>query len=233
MTKPPQLKSRGRTNRDMNRRTNPEGQPRLQTSQLTDAVDTAGQKRTHPKVRESKQGYYTVAHQWELPDTGCRTQRTPASQPAQEKHRKYKGRVAAQPTPPAQQVRHPVTEKAENPQGQPAAGQAAQTAGPGGRARHKVENQAAHQRHRQPNNKAPPQEQDRQLEPERLWNPLRVTSGRTCRGKLQEEAQKQHQKRLNNSLPHAEQEERKKTQLRRLRKNPTHTQGPPEMGARS
>ena len=74
------------------------------------------------------------------------------------------------------------------------------------------------------------------MEPERLRNPLRVTSGRTRRGKPQapqEEAQKPHQKRLNNSLPHTEQEERKKTQLCRLRKNPTHTQGPPEMGARS
>ena len=40
--------------------TNHEGQPRLQTSQLTDAADTAGQKRTHPKVRESQQGYDTV-----------------------------------------------------------------------------------------------------------------------------------------------------------------------------
>ena len=101
-----------------------------------------------------------------------------------------------------------------------------QTAGPGGRARHKVETRMAHQRHRQANNKAPPQEQDRQLEPERLRNPLRITCGRTRCGKPQapqEEAQKPHQKRLNNSLPHTEQEERKKTQLRRLRKNPTHT----------
>ena len=113
-----------------------------------------------------------------------------------------------------------MTEKAENPQGQPA-----QTACPGGRARHKVENQAAHQRHCKLNNKAPSQEQDRQLEPERLRNPLRVTCGSTRRGKpqaSQEEAQKQHQKRLNNSLPHAEQEERK-TPLRRLRESPTHT----------
>ena len=39
------------------------------------------------------------------------------------------------------------------------------------------------------------------------------------------------QKRLNNSLPDTEQEERKRTQLRRLRENPTHTQGTPEMGA--
>ena len=40
----------------MKRRTNHEGQPRLQTPQRTGAVDTAGQKCTHPKARESKQG---------------------------------------------------------------------------------------------------------------------------------------------------------------------------------
>ena len=40
----------------MKKRTNHEGQPRLQTSQRTGAVDTAGQKCTHPKTRESKQG---------------------------------------------------------------------------------------------------------------------------------------------------------------------------------
>ena len=48
-----------------------------------------------------------------------------------------------------------------------------------------------------PTNIAPLQEQDRPLEPERLRNPLRVTCGRTRRGKPQvpqEEAQKQHQK---------------------------------------
>ena len=56
--------------------------------------------------------------QLEHPDTGCRTQRTPASQPEQEKHRKKKGRADAQPTSPGKQKdRHPVTEKAENPQG--------------------------------------------------------------------------------------------------------------------
>ena len=52
--------------------------------------------------------------QLEHPDTGCRTQRTPASQPEQEK----KGRADAQPTSPGKQKdRHPETEKAENPQG--------------------------------------------------------------------------------------------------------------------
>ena len=56
--------------------------------------------------------------QLEHPDTGCRTQRTPASQPEQEKHRNKKGRAEAQPTSPGKQKdRHPVTEKAENPQG--------------------------------------------------------------------------------------------------------------------
>ena len=40
----------------MKRRTNHEGQPRLQTSQRTGAVDIAGQKCTHPKARENKQG---------------------------------------------------------------------------------------------------------------------------------------------------------------------------------
>ena len=35
---------------------NHKGQPRLQTSQRTGAVNTAGQKCTHPKARESKQG---------------------------------------------------------------------------------------------------------------------------------------------------------------------------------
>ena len=55
----------------MNRRTNREGQPRLQTSQLTDAVGTAGQKRTHPKVREGKQGDYNVAQRADTTPTGA------------------------------------------------------------------------------------------------------------------------------------------------------------------
>ena len=45
-----------------------------------------------------------------------------------------------------------------------------------------------------PTDIAPPQEQDRHKEPERVRNPLRVTCGRICRGKPQapqEEAQKQ------------------------------------------
>ena len=50
VTKPPHRKSRWRTNR-VRRRTKHEGQPRLQTPQRTGAVETAGQKRTHPKAR--------------------------------------------------------------------------------------------------------------------------------------------------------------------------------------
>ena len=50
------LQEQVKDNRDMKRRTNHKGQPRLQTPQRTGAVDTAGQKRTHPKARESKQG---------------------------------------------------------------------------------------------------------------------------------------------------------------------------------
>ena len=56
--------------------------------------------------------------QLEHPDTGCRTQRTPANQLEHEKHRKKKGRAEAQPTAPGKQKdRHLVTEKAENRQG--------------------------------------------------------------------------------------------------------------------
>ena len=55
----------------MKRRTNHEGQPRLQTSQLTDTVVTAGQKLTHPKVRESKQGEYTGAQRADTIPTGA------------------------------------------------------------------------------------------------------------------------------------------------------------------
>ena len=49
------LQEQVKDNRDRKRRNNYEGQPRLQTSQRTGAIDTAGQKRTHPKARESKQ----------------------------------------------------------------------------------------------------------------------------------------------------------------------------------
>ena len=55
----------------MKRRTNHEGQPRPQTSQLTDTVDTAVQKLTHPKVRESKQGDDTVAQRADTTPTGA------------------------------------------------------------------------------------------------------------------------------------------------------------------
>ena len=50
---------------------NHEGQLRLQTSQLTDAADTAGQKCTHPKVRESQQGYYTVTQRADTTPKGA------------------------------------------------------------------------------------------------------------------------------------------------------------------
>ena len=73
-----------------------------------------------------------------------------------------------------------------------------------------------------PTDRAPPQEQDRQLEPERLRNTLRVTCGRTSRGKThasQEEAQKPTPTRGSTIAYHAKQEERKKTQLRRIRKD--------------
>ena len=81
--------------------------------------------------------------------------------------------------------------KAETPKGNLLQGKLCKTAGAGG-ARHKAEN------NRRTKDIAPPQEQDRHLEPERLRNPLRVTCGRTCRGKLQapqEEAQKETQVR--------------------------------------
>ena len=148
----------------MKRRTNHEGQPRLQTSQLTDAVDTAAQKLTHPKVRESQQGDDTVAQRADTTPTGAPVHRVqnPAnpSKPArageaQKKEGKccratYATRVAEGQAPGDRKGRKSPRE--------PVAGEAAQTAGPGGRAGHKVENQATHQRHLQPNNKAPPQE---------------------------------------------------------------------------
>ena len=50
------LQEQVKDNTDKKRRTNHEGQPRLQTSQRTGAVDTTGQKCTHPTARKSKQG---------------------------------------------------------------------------------------------------------------------------------------------------------------------------------
>ena len=68
------------------------------------------------------------------------------------------------------------------------------TAGAVGGARHKAENKRHTKDTANATDIAPPQEQDRHLEPERLCNPLRVTCGRTRRGKPQApqgEAQKQ------------------------------------------
>ena len=84
-----------------------------------------------------------------------------------------------------------MSEKAETPKGNLWQGKLRKTAGPGGRARHKVETKRRTKDTANPTDIAPLQEQDRQLEPERLRNPLRVTCGRTRRGKPQEEAQKQ------------------------------------------
>ena len=119
--------------------------------------------------------------QLEHPDTGCRTQRTPTSQPEQEKHRKKKREGKGCQSTYATWVAEgqaPGDRKGRKSPSEPAAGEAAQTVGPGRIARHKVENQATHHRHLQPNNKAPPQEKDSKLEPERLQNPLRVSCGR-------------------------------------------------------
>ena len=152
---------------------------------------------------------------------------------------------------------------------EPAAGEAAQTAGPGGRARHKVENQATHHRHLQPNHKAPPQEKASKLvaEPTKgklrqgkrrrhkvenqvvyqdTANPttnvhcrsrsasLRVTSCRTRSGKPQvpqEEAQKPPQKRPTRDNPTPSRRRERRHSSASSERNPTHTQGPPEMGA--
>ena len=82
-----------------------------------------------------------------------------------------------------------------------------------------------------PTDRAPPQEQDRQLEPERLRNPLRVTCGRTRRGKpqaLQEEAQKPTPTRgASKAYPaHSRRRERRHSSAASGRTY-THTQGQP------
>ena len=76
--------------------------------------------------------------------------------------------------------------KAETPKGNPRQGKLRKTAGAGGGARHKAENKRRSKDTANPIDIAPPQEQDRHLEPERLRNPVRVRCG-----KPQEEAQKQ------------------------------------------
>ena len=70
--------------------------------------DTPGQKRTYPKVRESKQGHYTVAQRADTTPTGAPWHRVqnlanPCKPAGAGEAQKYKGRVAAQPTPPEQQ----------------------------------------------------------------------------------------------------------------------------------
>ena len=128
---------------------NHEGQPRPQTSQPTDTEDTAVQKLTHPKVRESQQGDDTVVQRADTTPTGAPWHRVqnpanPCKPAGAGEAQKKKGRADAQPTSPGKQKdRHPVTWKSPR---EPAAGQAAQAAGPGGRARHMVENQATHQK---------------------------------------------------------------------------------------
>ena len=84
--------------------------------------------------------------------------------------------------------------KAETPKGNRRQRELRKTAGASGRARHMAENKRRTKDTANPTDIAPPQEQDRHMEPERLRNPRRVTCGRTRRGKPQapqEEAQKQ------------------------------------------
>ena len=50
---------------------NHEGQSRPQTSELTDTVDTAVQKLTYPKVKESQQGDDTVVQRADTTPTGA------------------------------------------------------------------------------------------------------------------------------------------------------------------
>ena len=85
-------------NRHRKRMTNHEGQPRP-PSQPTNAWDTAGQKHTHPKVREGQQGDRTVNPSRHHRNWSTLTQ-------------KKKGTAEAQPTSPGKQKdRHPVTGK--------------------------------------------------------------------------------------------------------------------------
>ena len=96
------------------------------------------------------------------------------------------------------------------------------TAGAGGGARHKAENKRRTKDTANPTDMAPLQEQDRHLEPERLRNPLRVTCGRTRRGKPQapqEEAQKQTLVRGSTNAYPAQSRRREGRQLRRIRKD--------------
>ena len=209
----------------MKRRTNHEGQPRLQTSQRIGSVDTAGQRRTHPKARESKQGTARAPKKARTAGGDDRTTNKAREASRAKKallhcrpkssHNPY-GRSltqGAEPSEPLQARRCRRStdnrregmrssrsgrrcQKMQKPPRATCGRVSSATAGPGGRARHKGETKRRTKNTANPTNIAPPQEQDRQLEPERLRNPLRVTCGRKRRGKPQapqEEAQKQHQ----------------------------------------
>ena len=75
---------------------------------------------------------------------------------------------------------------AETPKGNRRYRELRKTAGAVGRARHMAENKRRSKDIANPTDRAPPQEQDRHMEPERLRNPRKVTCGRTRRGKPQE-----------------------------------------------
>ena len=109
----------------MKRWTNHEGQSRPQTSQPTDTGDTAVQKLTHPKVRESQQGDDTVDQRADTTPTGAPWHRVqnpanPCKPVGAGEAQKKKGRADAQPTSLGKQKdRHPVTWKSPR---EPAAG---------------------------------------------------------------------------------------------------------------
>ena len=128
--------------------------------------------------------------------------------------------------------------KGRNPEGQPAAGEAAQNRRP----RKKSTAQGVK------SSAAPKTPQTQQTELHRssrtgnwsqksLRNPLRITCGRTRRGKTTGTAgrgtEANSSQWLNNSQPRPQQEERKKTKLRRSRKDPHTNAGPTSEEVRS
>ena len=124
-----------------------------------------------------------------------------------------------------------MSEKAETPKGNLRQGKLRKTAGPGGRTRHQVETKRRTKDTANPTDIAPPQEQDRQQEPERLRNPLRVTCGRTLRGKPQaphEEAQKQTPARGSTiAYPAPSRRRERRHSSAAPERTHTHTQGQP------
>ena len=124
-----------------------------------------------------------------------------------------------------------MSEKAKIPKGNLWQGKLRKTAGPGGRARHKFETKRRTKDTANPMDIAPPQEQDRQLEPERLHNPLRVTCGRALRGKPQapqEEAQKQTPARGSTiAYPARSRRRERRHSSAAPERTHTHTQGQP------